>query len=356
MAVENRRWFSAEELPALRERIAGLRRRAQRLGAEAPALRELERAGDRTLVELVGEIPRLSGWRVVAELRHADGATEARPRPGETLPTGEWASAEPRCDHWGLRRRRRTTLLLRHRSGDVAQVGTNCLEDFTGERDPLAPTGAGARGAGAERGSGAAEPTLGEFLAAVCAEAREQGFVAKARAQLEGETTAARAAARLERAAEAGAADCERAGEIERWVLGELARREEPSGYEARLVSVFRRSERVGERDRAMVASAWRAHERDRSRRAGDEYVGEVGDRVDAEVAVEDVRELERGSRFGQVFWHSLRDDEGRRLAWFAVGRRLGVGQRHQLRGRVRRHERFRGEAVTVLERCRVLG
>lgn len=71
---------------------------------------------------------------------------------------------------------------------------------------------------------------------------------------------------------------------------------------------------------------------------------------------VEEVRRTERDSRYGTVWWHRMRDQRGRRLAWFAVGRRLEVGGAYRLRGRVRRHDEFRGQAVTVLERCRVVG
>jgi hypothetical protein len=103
------------------------------------------------------------------------------------------------------------------------------------------------------------------------------------------------------------------------------------------------------------VASAYPAWLRARAPDR-DRYVGEPGERVEVAVAVLDVRKTERGSRWGDVFWHRLRDDEGRQLAWFAVGTRLEPGSRVRLSGTVRRHDRFAGRALTVLERCRVVG
>jgi hypothetical protein len=348
----------------LRERIDRLRRRAERLGLSPPELIETGERRDQDgpelcLVELRGALPRLAGWRAVAELHHDEAGTRVEVVPGEALPAGDWQDAPPRCDHCGLRRRRRTTVLLRHRSGDVAQVGTGCLEDFTGERDLLASASLRsvleeASGPGIARDD-LPEPTMGDFLTAVAADARERGFVAKADASDPTESTAERAARRLGNGGESSAADRKLADDVERWVLRELAETPELSAYEARLVSVFRRSERVGERDAAIVASAWLSYERAQQRGAWGRYAGDVGQTVEVEVSVRKVRRAERESRWGPVVWHALRDENGLSLSWFAVGKRLEEGARYRLRGRVRRHESFRGQAVTVLERCRVV-
>jgi len=148
--------------------------------------------------------------------------------------------------------------------------------------------------------------------------------------------------------------DLGEAAEIEEWVLRELAERQHLTRYERRLVAVFQLSEHVSEESAAIVASSWLAHRRDTERGARQSHVGEVGERLELEVL--DVRETRRGSRHGRVFWHRLRDRQGREFAWFAVGRVLPVGAAVRTRARVRRHSRFAGRAVTVLERCRVLG
>lgn len=325
-------------------------RKARRLNLEAPELRILDVDGERTQVELAGEPPRLSGWRPVAELHHSAEGTRVE-LLGDRLPAGEWTEAEPRCDHCGLRRARKTTLLLEHTSGDVAQVGTGCLEDFTGASDPLAAIALerDLAAAAVAEPQQEAEPAVGQFLAAVIALVREEGFTTKADASEESPATAELAAARVGAGVEESEADLEAGAALEEWVLRELAARPDLGGYEHRLVSVFRRSERVGERDRAMVASAWSL----RSRSAAREYLAAEGEMVDVEVLVESTSTLERRSRHGEVVRHQMSDEAGHRVVWFAVGRELEEGARYRLRGKVRRQDRFRGEAVTVLERCR---
>lgn len=328
-------------------------RKADRLNLEAPELRVLAVDGDRTQVELAGEPPRLSGWRPVAELHHSAEGTSVE-LLGDRLPAGEWSEAEPRCDHCGLRRARKTTLLLEHTSGDVAQVGSGCLEDFTGSADPLAAIAlerdlAAASAGEPQQQEEEAEPPVAVFLAAVVALAREEGFTTKAEASETSPATAELAAGRVAAGVEESDVDRSAGAALEEWVLGDLAAQPELGGYERRLVSVFRRSERVGERDRAMIASAWAL----RSRGAAHEYLAAAGESVEVEVLVESTSPLERRSRHGEVIRHQMSDQVGHRIVWFAVGRELEEGSRYRLKGKVRRQDRFRGEAVTVLERCR---
>lgn len=227
------------------------------------------------------------------------------------------------------------------------------LEDFTGSSDPLAAIALerdlAAASAGEPRQRQEVEPPVTAFLAAVVALAREEGFTAKAEANESSPATAELAAARVAAGVEESDVDRDAGAALEEWVLGELAGQPDLGGYERRLVSVFRRSERVGDRDRAMIASAWVL----RSRGAAREYLAAEGERVEVEVLIESTSALEKRSRHGEVIRHQMSDEAGHRIVWFAVGRELEEGSRYRLKGKVRRHDRFRGEAVTVLEGCR---
>jgi hypothetical protein len=368
-----RAWIPEAALSGLSVRIDRLARRAERLGRRPPAIaptgaRRRESGVDEVEVELEGEVPALAGCQLVAELRHGEGETDVVPlvrEPGTDL--GAWRSAKPRCEHCGVHRRRRVTYLLRHRSGDLVQVGSGCVRAFTGAEDPLGAVAlaralqdaARVRASEAGRG-GRAEPTVLEYLAAVAAVAAKEGFAAVAEVTHKSLATAERAAELIEslRARQgpplSDRARREAAG-VERWVLDELSARERRTRFEERLLAVFGRSERVGPRARATVAAGWLAHSRVLARRER-AYVASVGAPVEVEVEVEvrGVRTARRSSRFGAVLWHDLRDRAGHRLAWFAVGTELEEGTSYRLRGAVRRHETFQGKAVTVLERCRV--
>src|SRR5205085_4627574 len=54
-------------------------------------------------------------------------------RPGERINTEAWSRSEGWCEHCRTRRARRTTYLLRDEDGRLAQVGSSCLAEFTGE-------------------------------------------------------------------------------------------------------------------------------------------------------------------------------------------------------------------------------
>ena len=127
-------WVDANRVPAVRRSLEALSRRGKRLGTGAIELRE--RYGQ-VEVEIRGVAPILGGYRVAATLHHEGGETTMEPVPGEeALLSSRWRDAEPWCGHCAVRRRRHVTYLLRGEEG-VTQVGSSCLADFTGERDPV---------------------------------------------------------------------------------------------------------------------------------------------------------------------------------------------------------------------------
>jgi hypothetical protein len=127
-----RTWVAARELGRVRRAIEALSERGRRFGTGRIELQEVERRGGEILVELVGEPPRLEGWEVVGRLDHDDGGSGRLSFAGPGIERGAWSGAEPWCEHCGLLRRRTVTYLVRDGSGEVRQIGSSCLRDYTG--------------------------------------------------------------------------------------------------------------------------------------------------------------------------------------------------------------------------------
>lgn len=146
------------------------------------------------------------------------------------------------------------------------------------------------------------------------------------------------------------AGDRERARAALAWVRGTLARKRDAgttrNGGWSRCSPAA-----VGRRELALAASALLVHERAQRPESGP--LGAPGERVEVEQALLERVRPGPETRFGPSFAHRFRDQAGCRLVWFAVGRQLVPGERYRLRATVKRHDSYRGEAVTVLTRCR---
>ncbi len=88
-----------------------------------------------TFMTVVGNAPKIDGWKFIGVLAHEEGGTVVRSVPGETVPPN-YQIAENYCDHCKTARRRIETFVLEHESGKYTQVGRNCLRDFLGGFDP----------------------------------------------------------------------------------------------------------------------------------------------------------------------------------------------------------------------------
>ncbi len=159
-----------ENLAGLEEAIAGLNKRAAKLGCVAIEfcsefshqmrlykdhekrcwVKEGEKAPENyeftgTIsrwfkVTVTGETPHYAGWSLVAILQHlvADDCEKVeviRAVPGHTVPV-EFRGRGTVCDHCGTLRRRNDTFIVRHEDGTCKQVGRSCLGDFLGHADP----------------------------------------------------------------------------------------------------------------------------------------------------------------------------------------------------------------------------
>lgn len=87
----------------------------------------------RAIVHVYGEVPRVPGWQFAGTVQwdaHAGAMVNRVPGLDEAvaLPT----PTERRCDHCGTVRHRNDTFLVLADSGELRQVGRNCLTAYTG--------------------------------------------------------------------------------------------------------------------------------------------------------------------------------------------------------------------------------
>ncbi len=153
----------AGKVDALRSRVAELNKRAERLGLPPVTYTigevryvELEewcpytnrtRSTLRALVDVAfqGEAPRVDGWAFVARLEHTAAGNPMARAPmfesDESVDLSGWATAGADCSHCRLDRKRKDTFLLQNEAGELRQVGSTCLEDFTRSTDAVAAAG-----------------------------------------------------------------------------------------------------------------------------------------------------------------------------------------------------------------------
>lgn len=98
------------------------------------------REGDEILhlnrIPLEYPIIALGSWKVLGKLEPFDGARiafAATDDPAENAQLGAYREAEPCCEHCNTKRQRKETYVVRHAdTGETKQIGSTCLEDFTG--------------------------------------------------------------------------------------------------------------------------------------------------------------------------------------------------------------------------------
>lgn len=139
-------------LSSLRKHVESLARRAVKLGMVPLVLHEGEVRwhvdpdnGKRVRVvpvTVIGDPPTLGDWELVAQIQHrAEGAIIERAPGGAEFDERElerYRLKAQDCEHCGVKRERHDTYVCRHReTRAVVQVGSTCLQKFSGS-DPRA--------------------------------------------------------------------------------------------------------------------------------------------------------------------------------------------------------------------------
>lgn len=139
-------------------------------------------------VRLEGSVPVVDGFAFIAKLDHLEGGNLVLRAPGFEGDLDGWRVAGSRCQHCGMYRRRAATFLVRDESGNIIQVGRQCLQDYTRSTDvenavklfkcwqELLAGGSDEDSGGWGFGGYFASATPAEYLAAAVSSIRHRGF------------------------------------------------------------------------------------------------------------------------------------------------------------------------------------
>lgn len=390
-------------LEIVQDRVANLARKAERAGMSGITLRvigerlvedrRIESKEERALapkilmvdIEIDGE-PKLDGWKFVGvlDLTSVQGEVIVRAVPGQKVPSQYFHHAGS-CDHCNKIRIRNETFVVENEDGVTQAVGRTCLKDFLGH-SPFGLVGyLNHLGelfddlnndeylfGGGERA--VRYHDLTNFLLLTAAVIRIDGWVARSAANPEqGRTATADNVMHLINGPSRGnyrdhselvakyapteqdAEDVELAVE---WVKAQAPDSEfihnlqaivrsgvvshKNAGYAAAIVSFYQRA-----RDKLNLSkSAYAA--------INNEYVGEVGDKIETVVVMKSQRQFD--NYYGTVWMHEFIDNDGHVLIWMASGRRLNldVGDQVKIKGTIKQHKMYGDMRQTYLIRVKV--
>lgn len=335
-------------------------------------------------VAIKGETPRIAGYEFIATLQHEEHGNIVRQIPvlrknGEevTLPAlNDYRNVDPQCDHCGLARHRKDTYLVWNSdSGEIQQVGSNCLGDFLGSADPqrYASYAEYLRdflySLGSDEGEGYGPSVemafeMREFLASTARMIRADGWHAASTSDHPTSTSAWQNLQDYGKNDKSGhplwidiaEQDYKLADETLEWVINDLEPSGEKNDYEHNLC-VALTSVGVTYRTKGIVASAVRAYDRVRENKLRYEkqqeknavkgWVGTVGnERQEFEVTLMKTIPLE--NRYADRYdddqtkpLYSFEDAEGNEINWFSSKwiDSLQNGDTYTISAKVKSHE-----------------
>ena len=402
---------SDERLDALRKKIDSLNKKAARLGGSPIELRVTgerqqeilatdagERIADWTFVVLGQQAstePLIPGFAMLGALDHTHDGVDGEPavtirevpsfallqdldedqvRHLRAVDFQSYRDAENRCDHCGYKRRRNTTyLMLNKNTGQVMQVGADCMADFTGAPDPekalrwaelLAALDADMQQEATDTTAAAAtgRPAISttEFLAHAAACVRERGWRKRWHEGQRVPGTADDAHLNMENGGiEVTDTDRKLAADALAWAREELADREGLSEFEHNL-TVYAAADYLGAKGDGTLAYVVEGYTRDQQRQQAkqaastSEYVGAVKDRIKGlKLTVDSVHPFP--SDFGGMRYLTRGRDSNGNVFSFYGPNELDKGSRYSLSGTVKKHEldRRTEAKTTVLSNCR---
>lgn len=360
-----------ENYGKLRDRVAELNRRAEKLGCPPIEMTVQDEKfvkhpdGGEYLavtVQVEGEAPMLEGWELIAVLEPngedfvirrfpwAQGNDEA------PIPEEFWNADTERCDHCNTRRFRKSVYIVRHEDGRWAQVGSTCLADFTGSNSPHAA----AKWAEALENldkeardyDGIPEVApytrLRSFCACVSAEIRRGGWVSKSKAQELDRPSTAYLASVLMSSTTAGAApqDFDTADKAIEYI-----RSLEDDGTEFihNLKAVYE-TDLIEWKLEGFAAYGVQHYLKSVTPKWTPGFVGKVGEKTELTLVLVGERDTP-GYMGGTNTMYTFRSPEGHKVVWFYAGYAmdgLEVGQTYRGKATIKKHDsRYGSTTIT---------
>lgn len=408
-------WVKRTRLEYLTSKLEKLQKKAAKLGSGEITMRvaeetereavdpntgksyEPKRYDTYVRIEIDGNEPKLNGWRFVATINHdwVEGDNGEAGRPVAMIRKSPFFegdisedafSTEPRCDHCGYKRNRNDTYVVEHEDGRQAQVGSNCLIDFTGYGSPEAVirylnilaamrelvSSSPEEDDGFDGGywaGGRSDPAweLETFLAASNAAIRQDGFLSRTRARalsmgatadqvvdffIEPKFKRGRDAGQLKLVVED--VDHRVAAEVIEW-LEDLS----PTIDEDYLwnLAVIRDVGLVRWKTAGYAASMINAADKARIRKIefdnqkDSEYVGELKKRQDFEAKL--IFTTSFDGYYGPTYLYKFLTAEGNVLVWFASNwQDVKVGETYSFKATPKKHEERDGIKQTMINRA----
>jgi hypothetical protein len=333
-------------------------------------------------VTLTGGIPILEGWRFIAAIEHdevmnvvkgfgAQSLIEQQPKLFERLTT-----CPPKCEHCNVNRNRNTTYLFAEKDNPASQiqVGSSCVADFSGHRDPALILSAAAHWQSViqelsdpdnEPGGGGGAPLfeMTAVVAAAAAVVRNEGrWVARDEADPLVIATVDSVNYLLSRpkayTKTVTDGDQRNAQAVVGWLRDDDFDHQNQV-YLSNLMALAARKY-IDPKNVGLAASAFIAHKRHQERanqkqQERESYnnikLGEEGERLELTVKVEKIIPIE--TEFGLSRLHIMRDlDSDARVTWFNSGSsKFMEGDTYVIKGRVKRHSPREGIMQTQLSR-----
>lgn len=394
-------------IPALKERVAKLNKRAAKLKMDPLVLAEIGEAFEtrRKLIDgtdmsgrpryreyqvrfvlatLVGTCPRVNGWVMAATIQHDPAGNILATVPGfESGLPQQYRTAPTACDHCSTNRVRKDTYVLHSESGDWKQVGRNCLADFLRSENAaglaemaeiLAGLSSEMAGFEDEEGFGGSRRaeyfTAVDLLTQVACCVRADGWCSRTEAKNSYVPKLATVDAamscwnpivwdKMSAAAQEHLtptdADRDKAAAAIAWAQELSADVTNDYLWNIRVVS---HRERIGAREAGLAGSIVAAYNRfleqemarKYERDHPSEYFGEVGKRDVFTLTVLATREM--SNDFGLTTLVTFRDTNGSRAKWFCSGHtEMVVDQSYTVKATVKCHEEYKGARQTTLSR-----
>ena len=335
---------------------------------------------------------KLAGWTFLASLDHSnENGTILRVSPTATAEVpAQYRNCVPHCDHCDARRRRRDTFLLhKAETGEVAQIGRNCIRDFLGQ-DPqrlaasaqylfdAADAAADAESEGWGGGSVRQTMPVSEFLVHCAAMVRLHGWVSrKVSQETDGRLMATSMLAltnlfpysREEKAAaiRPEPEDREIAQAAMDWALS-LGEKDNLSDYEHNIL-VLAQNRTVECRSAGLVASIvgcyvrnTEAEQRRRAERAShrpSEFVGTIGERLKG-VRAKVISIWAKTGDFGTFYITRFITEDGDVFVWKNTSStKIEQDATYDITGTIVSHDTYTGkdgyeQKSTKLSRCKV--
>ncbi len=340
-------------------------------------------------VKVLGVSPVLPDWEFLGTLEHAtETANILRSVPGFEIPD-DYKTGKQKCDHCNKIRNRKDTYMVRNKvSGDVKQVGHNCVADFLGHVSPQQLAmfaqflkemedcgGESFGGSGRER-----SVSVLEFMEMACALTNTKGFVSRAAAQAYADKAGGHGginstgsetfkylfpSTEMKKSGDLMSItqkDTDFANEVIDFVEAAESNNNFMHNLKVTLSKQF-----LVSRDAGLAAAAISAFhksigyqaERIKKARVGENsnYFGEVGKRAVYTLTVLGEHVFDSQHQFGpnEVRLYRMIDDKGNIATWWTGTGHLEVGHSYNLKGTVKKHDDYKGTKQTVLSRCAVV-